>query len=155
MGDNAPSLLSRNIRVLGPRNSCQGHKDFWCLSSRDRPQLGRALGGFGTVDTHVSKEGRFGVVDRALGRKPASILLPPVFWSESFRCLSKGSTGLFSSGKPEDNAKVLSSWDWKFPRVWEIRTKDKRNFGLIEKVGCGMWNHRKRAIYREQLIPLW
>lgn len=82
MGDNAPSLLSGDIGVLGPRNSCQEHKDFWRLSSRDR----RALVGFGTVDTPVSRRGDsvlpmgFGLV-----RKSASILLSPmlsVVWSE-------------------------------------------------------------------------
>lgn len=61
MGNNAPSLLLRYIGVLGPRNSCQGQKDFMALIGSRSLQLGQALG---TVSTLVSKEGQFSVVDR-------------------------------------------------------------------------------------------
>lgn len=76
---------------------------------------------------------------------------------DSVRCFSKGSTGLFLGGLPEDEAKASSSWEWNFPRAWEVRNKDKRKFPLLEKgmlgrrVGCGLWNStrflRKKATH--------
>lgn len=135
VGDKAPCFPSSGyVGLLGSRNSFQMQKEFWRLSSRDRLNLEGFWAGLtqSTFSSAISSDSVLSISGSELVCKPASLLLsklPSIVLSDAVRWPWKGETGVWSSGKLEDKAKMSSSWDWGFPRVWKIRSGIRRREG--------------------------
>ena len=153
VGDKEPCLPSSGGFVLvGSRNSCQVQRDFWRLSSRDRLNLKSFWAGLAqpTLSSAIRGVSMLSISEFELVCKLASLLLPQlpsIVWSDAVRWLSRGTTGVWPSGKLEDKAKISSSWVWGFPREWKIRNKNKKKFRLTGKGMSEVWGGVGRPTY--------